>query len=199
MLVAQGFFPTSPKRPNVAFDIHVLEFVISGFHGISPQERSWADALERHLRCRNFSFGRGDETTEVSFQAPLQCIGLICLQTPFRRYLTNALHWFETLVERVNAAIDIWTERIPASLSVLSGGPSSIATTDWPCDDLFTGAHHVFQQQLPAVPGNITINWNLPVADLPSRYLQQCCPACFGGSALTLHLSRCEPPNQSQT
>ena len=177
----------------------MLEFVISGFHGISPQERSWVDALERHLRYRNFSFGRGDETTEVSFQAPSQCIGLIYMQTPFRRYLTNALHWFETLVERVNAAIDIWTERIPASLSLLSGGLSNIATTDGPCDGLFTGAHHLFQQQLPAVPGNITIDWNSPVADLPSRYLQQCCPACFGGSALTLRLSRCDPLNQSQT
>lgn len=57
-LVKLGYFPCTPKRPELAIKIQYLEFMRHHFLRMPPNITAWAAGLESYLASRKFRLGR---------------------------------------------------------------------------------------------------------------------------------------------
>ncbi|THU81002.1 hypothetical protein K435DRAFT_694536 [Dendrothele bispora CBS 962.96] len=90
-LIQSGLFPCAPFRPSLAVDVHVLDFVTRLFLRISPNHTAWCNALEDFLNSQGYRLHGSD---------------------PFRRRFANALMWFNTLQNSVNADVNSFLEDV---------------------------------------------------------------------------------------
>ncbi|KAF9521028.1 hypothetical protein BS47DRAFT_1255798, partial [Hydnum rufescens UP504] len=175
-LVLRGLFPCAPLHPSLAVSIDMLEFVAELFVQQAPNERAWAATLENFLKRRGFKFGGNDS---------------------LRRRFATALAQYQVLVRVINQEMSAVVESCRGQ--VLSAkGDGSATESQVICEDTLNPAN-------PAIGGSESnihqLDTDTPIPErkynnahkhagpyhcgddeLPSLYLQSCCPLCFGGS-----------------
>ncbi|EJD43482.1 hypothetical protein AURDEDRAFT_66435, partial [Auricularia subglabra TFB-10046 SS5] len=83
-LVERGYFPCAPKRPSMAFDCRLLEFISLHSLHVAPNNTAWATTLESFWARRGYAV---DESRA------------------FRKRLGNAIHWYQVLQNRKDALV----------------------------------------------------------------------------------------------
>ncbi|KAH6886607.1 hypothetical protein BKA70DRAFT_1123120 [Coprinopsis sp. MPI-PUGE-AT-0042] len=84
-LIAKGFFPSTPQRPTVAFDLKMLEFMHQLHVRASPNITAWSTALEEVLESQGFKLASKDT---------------------LRRKLASSLRWFRFLAATKELVVD---------------------------------------------------------------------------------------------
>lgn len=178
-LVLRGLFPCAPLHPSLAVSIDMLEFVAELFVHQAPNERAWAATLENFLKRRGFKFTGNDS---------------------LRRRFAGALAQYQVLVRVVNQEM----------LAVVDSCRGQALSSN--CGSSLTESQTVHEDTLsstiPAVESSESniheLDVDTPIPDrkynnahnstgpyfhgddeVPSLYLQSCCPLCFGGSQTT--------------
>ncbi|KZV83385.1 hypothetical protein EXIGLDRAFT_595291, partial [Exidia glandulosa HHB12029] len=75
-LLARGYFPCAPKRPSLAFNLNVLEFITLHSHNVAPNVTAWATTLQQYWARRGVVANQGET---------------------FRKRLSTALKWYHVL------------------------------------------------------------------------------------------------------
>jgi Kyakuja-Dileera-Zisupton transposase len=175
-LVLRGLFPCAPLHPSLAVSIDMLEFVAELFVQQAPNERAWAATLENFLRRRGFKFAGNDS---------------------LRRRFTSALAQYQVLVRVVDQEMSAVVNSCRGQALSSNGGSSGT--------DSQAVHEDASDSTSPAVEGSQSnidkLDVDTPIPErkfnnahnsagpyrhgndeVPSLYLQSCCPLCFGGS-----------------
>ncbi|KAJ3714856.1 hypothetical protein C8R42DRAFT_590975 [Lentinula raphanica] len=150
-LIERALFGCAPLYPSLAVDIRVLDFVDRLYLRISPNNTALSDTLEDFLKSQGFHL-KG--------------------QDPLRRRFSNALQWYNTLVQVSTYYIDRVVEEDRDQHLVALGRSSSVT------DSIDNAPSRQVEEEGPAR------SEDEPTRDRPSDYLRRRCPLCFGGSSL---------------
>ncbi|KZV99877.1 hypothetical protein EXIGLDRAFT_605214, partial [Exidia glandulosa HHB12029] len=47
-LLARGYFPCAPRRPSLAFNLEMLEFITLHSMNVAPNVTAWATTLQQY-------------------------------------------------------------------------------------------------------------------------------------------------------
>ncbi|KZV90036.1 hypothetical protein EXIGLDRAFT_771164 [Exidia glandulosa HHB12029] len=83
-LLAKGYFPCAPKRPSLAFNLGMLEFITLHSTNVAPNVTAWATTLQQYWVRRHVVGNYGDT---------------------FRKRLGTALKWYQDLDTRAELAV----------------------------------------------------------------------------------------------
>jgi CxC1 like cysteine cluster associated with KDZ transposases len=155
-LVKIGFFPSTPTRPTVAFDIKMLSFMHELHVRCSPNISAWSSALETFLQGLGFNLASTDS---------------------LRRKIATSLRWYrfliatkEVLVTRLIKFANAVDPEAPAATRTRPDADETAQTSDKepPTNDTAAGDEWLEQ------------GVDDPLTE-PHEYLQEVCPLCFGG------------------
>ncbi|KZV98431.1 hypothetical protein EXIGLDRAFT_568177, partial [Exidia glandulosa HHB12029] len=144
-------FPCAPKRPSVAFNIRLLEFISLHSLHVAPNTTAWATTLESFWAKRGYAM----------HEAPA-----------FRKRLANAMHWFDALNNLKDAyvshSIDVLGKSIVWSAEFTNSDQNTMQA---PRTKPLSGSGSVQSSK----------NLRASAFARPSSYLRKRCPLCFGG------------------
>ncbi|KZV80544.1 hypothetical protein EXIGLDRAFT_629975, partial [Exidia glandulosa HHB12029] len=83
-LLAQGFFPSAPRRPSLAFSLVMLEFITLHSMNVAPNVTAWASTLQQYWARRHMVSNQGET---------------------FRKRLGTALKWYQDLENWAEVAV----------------------------------------------------------------------------------------------
>ncbi|KAJ3830980.1 hypothetical protein F5878DRAFT_550007, partial [Lentinula raphanica] len=138
--------------PSLAVDLRVLEFVNRLYLRISPNNTALCDTLRDFLKSQGYQL-KG--------------------QDPLRRRFSNALLWYNSLVQATNDYVDRVVEDSRKSLTDQTLSLSSPGITD--------NTHSGRDEEHGTKRSRI--EEDEPIRHRPSEYLRRRCPLCFGGSS----------------
>ncbi|KAH6889568.1 hypothetical protein BKA70DRAFT_1120837 [Coprinopsis sp. MPI-PUGE-AT-0042] len=154
-LINVGFFPSTPIRPTVTFDIKMLSFMHELHVRCSPNISGWSSALETFLQGLGFSLASTDS---------------------LRRKIATSLRWYRFLLAtkdllighfiKLANAVDSSNVTVESDSEVEDHGPGVHY------DGASSGCGEEWQDEGADNP--------LPA---PDEYLQEACPLCFGGDS----------------
>ncbi|KAJ3818040.1 hypothetical protein F5880DRAFT_1492029 [Lentinula raphanica] len=163
-LIERALFGCAPLYPSLAVDIRVLDFVNRLYLRISPNNTALCDTIEDFLKSQGFQL-KG--------------------QDPLRRRFSNALQWYNTLVQVSTCYLDRVVEEGSRSGLVRQVAFSAALDAEGnpPWQEAVEEAKEEGQKRS-------RLEEEEPKRDQPSEYLRRRCPLCFGGtSALDEELS----------
>ncbi|KAJ3713041.1 hypothetical protein C8R42DRAFT_593768 [Lentinula raphanica] len=143
-LIERALFGCAPLYPSLAVDLRVLDFVNRLFLRISPNNTAICDTLEDFLKAQGFHLQGQD---------------------PLRRRFSNALQWYNTLLQVSTSYID----------RVVEEGRSSGIEDRGPTVDREEAEQDRSKRS--------RVEEEEPMRERPSEYLRRRCPLCFGGSS----------------
>ncbi|KAJ7612604.1 hypothetical protein FB45DRAFT_981861 [Roridomyces roridus] len=191
-LLRAGLFPCSPVHPSLAVDINVLDFAMTLFVNMTPNNTAFSNTLEAFLRGRGYKLTTRD-TLRIRFG--------------------NALEWYTSLQHATHAAVDATLELVRETVigpSIASpASPSTTPAGSRPCTPpppSPSGSDSDSSRSAPATPtaarpvppapsgrkrrapdreheheSKANPFPDPPPRTRPSDYLISRCPTCFGG------------------
>ncbi|THU80594.1 hypothetical protein K435DRAFT_874226 [Dendrothele bispora CBS 962.96] len=170
-LIRSGLFPCAPKRPTLAVDIHMLDFVNRLFLRVSPNHTAWCGAVEDYLQFQGYKLQGQD---------------------PLRRRFGNALHWFNSLQAATEQHIHSLLlhsrtlllegrgapDRVPGEGDELPRVRRRAMVEEVEDEELLSGAYSRKRTRDDDNDDEACTPQNL---SRPSEYLRGRCPVCFGG------------------
>lgn len=114
--MCQGLFPCAPMYPTLAVDLKLLEFARIQFLSLTPNVSGWCEAVVTFLKGLSFNL-----QGKVFYPATCRKLRSDCFlayQDPIRRRFSNAMRWYQELLQASQQATATLLER--ARISVLS-------------------------------------------------------------------------------
>ncbi|KAJ7578219.1 hypothetical protein C8J56DRAFT_1112185 [Mycena floridula] len=164
VLVANGLFPASPKRPRTAFSLTLLDLYRAMWERSCDAVNAFSSALQSHLEDRGFPFLTKTGSLKID---------------PNRKALTAAIQWYECLRQRVTNQVKMALEECGHYLESIKNPP--------PSSDFTGAAVPPANSSLPnsSAPKSTreSPNQTMDCLSLAQCYrlLRDRCPACFGG------------------